>query len=284
MMALVVTPAFAEGKGSNPNGKPFIELQGQIIEVEGEVSTLQDQVDSLVGQVDSIEAKAQANSDAIAALQAQSADLQAQIDANADDILSLQLQVNGLEAENAALQAQIDELGDADGALQAQIDANFAMITTLNQTIADLGINLQDQIDNNTALIGVMQGEIDAIEELLALKQNIVDGYCPDGSAIREILSDGSVVCEQVGGGGPGTVAVTYTSKSGTALAGQFLHLNASCPSGYTAIGGGYSFYYQVPVYRSQPHHSYVRWRCSARNLMTWDLPMVCWAVCSQVQ
>ena len=34
--------AHAQGKGSNPNRKPFIELNGQIIEVEGELSTLRE--------------------------------------------------------------------------------------------------------------------------------------------------------------------------------------------------------------------------------------------------
>ena len=68
-------------KGANPNGKPFIELGGQIIEVEGEVSSLQDQVDSLVGEVDSLEGRVTANEAAISSLQATSAGLQVQIDA-----------------------------------------------------------------------------------------------------------------------------------------------------------------------------------------------------------
>jgi hypothetical protein len=53
--AMVTGTVFAgstTNKGANPNGKPLVEIQGQIIEVEGEVATLQDQVNSLVGRVD----------------------------------------------------------------------------------------------------------------------------------------------------------------------------------------------------------------------------------------
>ena len=45
--AIFVAPAFSGGKGATPNGKPFVELQGQIIEVKGEASTPGDQIYSI---------------------------------------------------------------------------------------------------------------------------------------------------------------------------------------------------------------------------------------------
>lgn len=52
IMLIVISAASAStawaasttNKGANPNGKPFVEIQGQIVEVEGEISTLQDHV------------------------------------------------------------------------------------------------------------------------------------------------------------------------------------------------------------------------------------------------
>ena len=121
--------ASSTNKGSNPNGKPFVEIQGQIVEVEGEIATLQDQVDSLVGRVATVEDRAIANAAAIITLEATSADLQLQIDANADDIMTLQGQVSTLEAANTDLQIQINALGDADGdrAPEADIDGGVSM-------------------------------------------------------------------------------------------------------------------------------------------------------------
>jgi len=234
-----VWAASSTDKGANPNGKPFIEIQGQIIEVEGEVSTLQDQADALVGVVGTLEGRITANEDAIAALQATSANLQAQIDANGEDIVSLEAQVAALEADNASLQQQINDLGDADGVvLQAQIDANSALITTLNQSITDLGVTLQDQIDNNADLIALMQDDIDRIDAALLMKQNRVNGLCPDGSAIQSINEDGSVVCENAGGGAGGLTSVSVWSESTFEF-----EMYATCPADYVVSGCGFTKY-----------------------------------------
>ena len=173
--------ASTTNKGANPNGKPFVELQGQIIEVEGEVSTLQDQVDSLVDNVDDLQLRITANDDAIAALETTNADLQLQITANADDIASLEAQVMALENENADLQEQINDLGDADGSLQDQIDTNAGLITTLNQSISDISVSLQDQINNNNALIVIMQNQINNLNIVASHQTEIQNGVCPDG-------------------------------------------------------------------------------------------------------
>jgi hypothetical protein len=59
----------AAGAGSNPNAKPFIALQGQIIEVQGKLSSMQDQIDAIVARVDDIEGRVSADEAAIVSLQ-----------------------------------------------------------------------------------------------------------------------------------------------------------------------------------------------------------------------
>jgi uncharacterized coiled-coil protein SlyX len=263
-------------KGSNPNGKPFVEIQGQIVEVEGEVATLQDQVDSLVGRVETVEDRSIANADAIATLEATSANLQAQIDANADDIVILGDQVSDLEADNADLQAQIDDLGDADGVLQDQINANAGMITTLNQSITDLGISLQDQIDNNADLIDTLQGEIDGIDAALAMKQMIISGSCPPGESIREVNANGSVVCEidDVGTGGSTGISQVRVYDYQSNYTYPYYYASASayaeCPIGYALTGGGGYVAGNSGQHGSYPYNYYTNADADTYSNRTW--------------
>jgi peptidoglycan hydrolase CwlO-like protein len=232
-------------KGASPNGKPFVEIEGQIIEVEGKVATLMDQVDSIIGRVDSIEDRLSADEAAILVLQSTSDSLQAQIFANANDIASLQDEVTNLESANADLQVQIYDLGDADGTLQSKIDDNAILLTTLNQSISDISISLQDQIDNNARLIGLLQSEIVLINESLAMKQMIVSGSCPSGQAIREIQDDGSVVCEVDDvASGPGTISQVRVYNYSYVASNRSGRAYADCPSGYLLTGGGAGGYF----------------------------------------
>lgn len=245
--ALFVTAALIPGlllagnntnKGANPNGKPFVELGGQIVEVEGEISDLQDQIDALVGRVDTVEGLQTAMATAITNLQAENVTLQNQIDANAADVDSLEAQISALNSDILDLQAQIDANGDADGALQAQVDDLAGQVTTLSLAIDTLEGNLQASIDNNSALISDMQIQLDALEQELAEKQNRVNGLCADGSAIREILADGSVICQLASGGGSGNLQTVFSSncRNGSNSGGA----RAYCPAGYLAVNSGY--------------------------------------------
>lgn len=237
--------AYSTGKGSNPNGKPFIELAGQIVEVEGEISSLQDQVDSLVGRVDSLESKVMANEGAIASLQNQNITLQATVDAYGSTTDSLQSQLTALEAENDNLLAQI-EAGDAN--LQTQVDENNSLIISLQMSLSDIS-DLQAQIDNNANLISMMSSEIQQIQQGLALKQTIISGNCPDGFAVQAINTDGTVVCTSAGGEG------SVTNLTSVFVVGQYdVAPNAThttqdfCPTGYLASGAGLWWAFNVDI------------------------------------
>lgn len=239
-ICLAAGPAFGAGKGGIPSGKPFIVLQDQIVEVEGAVSSLSDQIAELVEVAETMEGQIALNEAGMNSLTTESADLQAQIDANATDIDSLQATVDALEADNIILQAQIVDNGDADGALQLLIDANAALITANQMELAGLS-TLQGQIDNNSTLISMLQTQVDSINDMVAMKQDILNGTCPNGQAVMEIDgATGSITCTPV------TSPTGQIERLEVWAPGQLYWTpgnriaHAFCPTGYTLSGGGH--------------------------------------------
>ena len=241
-----ITAVHAAGKGGKRHGKRFVAIKNTLVEVQGAITSLQDQVDLLVARVDTVEQRVDANEDAITTLQSQNAALEALVQQNLTDSASIQAEIDALSRANTELQAQIDAFSVDIASLQQQLAENEALIATLQLAIAksqtdliSLESSLQAQIEKNLNLITVLQDEIDIINANLALKQNLVNGTCPNGEAMVEILPDGSIVCDAVGGATTGQLHSVQTFRDLSVPSNAVRTLNAYCPSGYIATSAG---------------------------------------------
>jgi hypothetical protein len=235
---LCVTIFSGSTVAGTPKGKPFVAINDQIVEISGAVSTLQEQIDEVVDRVDTLESRVTANADALALLEDENAILQTLIDQNATDIESIQLLISDLEATNLSL--AIEENTEAIAANESLIQTLQAALVAVNQNqviLSNTTTDLQSQINNNLQLISLLQQETVFLNQTIATKQGLMDGTCPDGSAVTEITPDGSFVCSQIISSGTGP-EVRYVEVFEPVAAGQWGSLFAYCDAGFTAVSG----------------------------------------------
>jgi predicted nucleic acid-binding Zn-ribbon protein len=279
--------ALAAGVGGNPNGKPFIRIQGQIVEVEGKIASLQDQIDALVRRVDTVEERLVADQEAILNLQGQNAELQSQLATYGTDLNAVNARIAVLEAESETLNSRI-AAGEKDlKSLQAQLDYNSGLILQLQQTASSL-TTLQDQVANNSALIAGLEDEVGIINERLALKQDIVDQKCPAGQAVQEVRADGSVACVAVGAA-PQAISVYQVYKSVAVAKGSSGFVDVLCTLGDTVTGGGYAGGWSwngIVVSESRPINLVPSWgwTVKGKNNGSFDDSLIGYARCLHIQ
>lgn len=210
--------------------------------------------------------------------------LQSQIDSLKADMEALIGQVHSMEERFAAIESAIADLQALNQDLQYQISSNDADIDAL-----------QAQIDYNNNLIAMMQAEIEQLQTDLALKQNLINGTCPEGQAVVSIEEDGSLVCANAGGSQVETVTA-YNSVCIPGYYGQscddssssqyyrYRSVTATCPDGYIATGGGFSTGTYVDVLSSRPYSTYGfnnrTWFGYARNAGNYGTNLYIFAVC----
>jgi predicted nucleic acid-binding Zn-ribbon protein len=288
-------------KGANPNGKPFIELAGQIVEVQNDVSTLQQNYDLINQRINALETDLQGQIDAvkgeIANLHAADTAMQTSLTAAVADI-----QASGIQIDNMLL--QLGSVNQQLATLEASIGDNTAAIADLNTqkdaieaeiaTNADGIVSALAAITENAQLIDMLQADVAALENS---KQNDVDMGCPTGQFVRTVNDDGSVLCGQANSAG---VIVSYRVQGSQMDLDNFrtsqyvcdyyswgscvsYHYNyyltngsrsasLSCPAGYAVSGGGYLLGGNqdgtIQVQASYPYNS-SSWYFDFRNTAT---------------
>ena len=191
---LVGEEALANGQsetsqGANPQGRPFKEMLALIRSLEGHldlviqrVATLETDVSTITSAVSELEEDNQKLKQAIEDLEAGN--------------ITVNALISDLNAEIEQLNQDIVATGDVTNELQLLVDANTALITLLEADIDSGLYALTTRISQNEEAIASLKDAQISIQGQLELKQNLLDEKCAEGFELTGFES-GMMICDK---------------------------------------------------------------------------------------
>jgi len=300
---------------ASPNGKPFIELQGQILEVQADVSALDEKYEAIRTKVNNLDLNLQGQIDAL------NREITELREADASLQSSLSTTILQLADQGTVIEGLIKDLGDVVSEillLQESNSDNSDAILALEQkqqeilgSLASLEPGLvaaMNDISENQALIWKLQSDVSSLEEN---KQNDIVGKCPESASVNEVRDDGSLVCSIPDLNGTvssyfvlGKLAKLTNSFEiephcalrdplfglcivvGTRESWKFTYdySLAICPTGSTLSGGGYkildaSYNRDIHVFSSGPLHPDDEIAKKAGKVLGFEITGISWMV-----
>lgn len=208
--------ATAASKGGSPNGKPFAEINGQIVEIQNDITSLQTEMDNFKADVDarfdSVEGKVTAIDLKIKDLELKDQELVGQMQAiinsvanNNEAIGAILTTINDLNTQIAALQTDIEELEESSNLNLDLIRANEETIELLRADVVAGYDQLAGEVEGVASILAqkldieefvtqLNQYKSD-VQQQFDMKQDIINAGCSDGEFISNLQADGSFDC-----------------------------------------------------------------------------------------
>ncbi|MDC3344136.1 hypothetical protein OAW22_07920 [Pseudomonadales bacterium] len=236
--------ALAAASGSSPKGKPFVELQGQLVEVKEALNTFDQILEVVLGRVDSLEESVGALDAEVAFLESQNLVLEDLISLGDQRATSLEVRLLGLQQDKEQLNDQVELLGAADDYLAAEIELIEKTIEAIQHELSGF-ISLEERVAYNELLLVELVDELETFASQISLKQNVINQTCPENYFVTSI-EDGVLQCSSVPEEqGPielfevEAVQGFYLNNRGGAAGTRVL---VGCPAGSSLVGGYVKF------------------------------------------
>ena len=258
--------ALAAASGSSPKGKPFVEINGQIVEVQGQLVTLEQRMDNVIARMAGYETRLSGLEAGIASLQAEGQALEQKLLDLESGLTTVEEIVAELEAKDLELQAELDAYGDTNGQLALDIDANLMLIESLTASLDDGVSGLQLLIGQIYEALEELRSVQGSLVGQMKLKQQILHGTCDEGFDFKG-FQDGVHVCQQSPSTNGPIEVLTLIASQELAFgpnvweprlvtknsAGQWAYgpsygqfagvFRVGCPTNSSIVGGGISSY-----------------------------------------
>jgi hypothetical protein len=265
MLVASTWSAFAASGGS-PNGKPFVEINGQIAEVQGQIATLEERMDNIFARVEKMGDRLSSAETGISLLVQENNFLRENVESLNAGLTSMEEIIGQLKAQTFSMQAELDEYGDRTGLLALEVESNQMLIGSLEASLGDEIAGLHSMIGLNAEAIAILSDAQRSLEGQLELKQKILNQTCDDGYEVRGYEA-GTLVCDKIvsKGGGIELTQVMFYRELGYRYQTWIQDVNPwfmekkyngyweetkaanslkpRCPNGSSVMGGGVAEY-----------------------------------------
>ena len=192
---LVGEEALANGKsetsqGANPQGRPFKEIFKSL-------ESLGSRLDSAFTRIALVEDSFSGISGEIESLKNENSALIEQISLVEQGLLSIEEIIAALKSQTTDLEEQIANNSEIAAELEMQIASNATLIVTLELYTESEIAGLEQRLMQNQELIAQLSEAQQSLQAQLELKQEVLDGSCPDDQRLVGI-NDQGLVCETV--------------------------------------------------------------------------------------
>lgn len=272
--------------GATPNGRPFVEINGQIAEVKSDVSALEVKYQEIMFRVNALEGNLQGQIDALNSEISSLKDKNTLFAQQITDLVVLAA-TQGYDIQFALseidrLQTAIDALESAGGDQAAAIAALESGLAAVKDDVAAnaaglLGVIADAQVNSN--LLTKLQSDVSDLQTALAKKQQDIGTSCQSGYYAYGVADNGSLLCRQDQtsegvGALSRTTVYSYVDIDniqethcevevlGICLVEHTItyfgdrYADVFCPEGYTVAGGGFdtSIHDDIAVETSVPY------------------------------
>ena len=187
---LLVTPFAQAANGTKPNGKPFVEINNEIIAVRGELSSIKEELALLRTKFTSIEAAQAAIDFKQRVLEEKLYRLQEIQEAVADDVSLISSIVQNLESEVESTKDALAAQSDLDQQLIEALAIQEELLSELQLITDGVVGSVQVLVDRNVSLLDLVAGisdNFDASEDLYT--NYVLPSVCPAGYSKIDRLS-----------------------------------------------------------------------------------------------
>jgi hypothetical protein len=225
--------------GGSPNGKPFVEINGQITEIKMLQISIEERLTNYFSRIISLESATDVLGQNIADLENQNYELSQYMDNLNSGLMTLSGVADHINERISSLEEWLVlQQGDV-ATLEAQLNDYYQLQILIQQELSVVLVELSDRISENQEVLSTLEFGLAEMQEALKFKQDIIAGVCPEGEVVYGIGSDSSLACASAASSSEISYVTVYQVNTHT-YQRYSEWISMKCPENTIIVSGGW--------------------------------------------